>query len=136
MSASETSSLYSFDPRLQCYSQGAPSAPGPYQPYSYYGYPPPQMSPWGYGSDPHAPVSHNPGNLVDTTSLQFRNTFAPHETTSRMPLASLCLSQPSAVTTSTTSRKRASQAGGPAPKRARRSDAENADRDPAVSTPN
>jgi len=135
MSASESSSSYPFDPRLQYYSQGAPSAPGPYQPYSYYGCPPPQMSPWGYGPDPHVAVSHNTGNLVDTTPLQFRNTFAPHETPSRVPLGPLSLAQPSVIPpTSTTSRKRASQAGGPPPKRTRWSDAENAE--PAVITVN
>jgi hypothetical protein len=94
-------------------------------------------TPWGYGPDPHAAVSRNPGNIVDTTPLQFRNTFAPHETPSCAPLAPLSSSQPSLVpATSTTSQKRASQAGpgGPAPKRARHSDAENVG--PAVSTPN
>lgn len=140
MAPSETPSLYSLNPSLHYYSQGAPSAPGLYQPYSYYGYPPPQMSPWGYASGPNphhtaASSSQNTNNLVDTASLQFRNTFAPPKIPSipsRAPLAPLSLSQPSA--TSSTSRKRASQAGGPAPKRARRSDSENAE--PGASTSN
>ena len=128
MSGSEGSS-YSFDPRLQHYSQRDPSAPGPYQPYSYQGYALPQVSPWGYGPGPHATLSQNPGNVVNATPLQFRNTFAPHEIPSRAPLAPISVSQPSQVPAiSTTSRKRTSQAGpgGPVPKRARRSDAENA----------
>jgi len=111
MSGSE-GSLYSFDPRLQYYSQQDPSAPGPYQPYSYHGYAPPQMSPWGYGPGPHATLSQNLGNVVDAAPLQFRNTFAPQEIPSRAPLAPISFSQPSLVSaTSTTSRKRTSQAG-------------------------
>lgn len=135
MSASETNP-YSFDPRLQYYLQ--PSAPGPQQPYSYHGYSLPQISPWHYGPDPrsHVATSQNLGSVVNTTSLQFRNTFAPHETPSRAPLAPISLSQPSQVLSTSSTRKRASQAGngGPAPKRARRSDDENVG--PAVSMPN
>ena len=105
MTPPETPSSYSLNPSLHYYSQGAPSAPGLYQPYSYYGYPPPQMSPWGYtsGPNPHhtaASLSQNANNLVDTASLQFWNTFTPPEIPSRAPLAPLSLSQPSVVPTS------------------------------------
>jgi hypothetical protein len=100
MNGSEGSS-YSFDPRLQHYSgsQRDPSAPGPYQPYSYQGYALPQVSPLGYGPGPHASsstlrLSQNPGNVVNTTPLQFRNTFAPHEIPSCAPLAPISFSQP------------------------------------------
>jgi hypothetical protein len=123
MSASE-GSPYSFDPRLPYYSQGGPSTPTPglCHPYSYHGYSLPQMSSWGYGTGPHhhAALSQNPGNVAvqvinnptPPPSLQFRNTFAPQETPSRAPLAPIPLSQPSlAPVATTTSRKRASQAG-------------------------
>ena len=53
MTPSETSSSYSLNPSLHYYSQGAPSAPGLHHPYSYYGYLPPQTSPWGYVSGPN-----------------------------------------------------------------------------------
>ena len=123
MTPPETSSSYSLNPNLHYYLQGVLSAPGLYHLYSYYGYPPPQMSPWGYvsGSNTHtaASSSQNTNNPVDMASLQFQNTFAPPEIPSCAPLAPLSLSQPSVVPpTTSTSWKQASQAGGPAPKHA------------------